>query len=688
MARINRGNCGCEGITPCGSTICTSPTDPTCETFTLNSSNTDSPTGVSDVTDVTLNVKRVSAFKDHLEFVNSPVGMSSIIGHTVLRLSNKFLSGVTNLFRGRNVGTGAKLYKGLKVEGADTFQDFRTLKSSESITVSEGIDEVTSVVNETWLAEQFPTIPSVDYPVIESEDIGTGTSLRKDVTAKKIGIRTLTSDDFIIAEQLNGSVKISSPGGGSTSSDWFLDANFVRPANWNTAKNPKEQISGQPVANGTLNDPFKTYEEYLLKRIYGSGGTGTGTPSKFNPKYPTKTLQILSSLSTASDLEVVNTTLYLRNFITLTYTGIRNYALDYSTIFDALTGAGNLPFTINNTIKGEGIITSVNNFGLVYHKSNSTKTANGNFCLLNIEAEGRGLFFVEGNSVITYTPLTKNGGGDLKYGQTTVQGINQSPTIPLIVVEGTNSGYWNAIITGTKFFIQTNTQIGIRYFNEGKITSSADKVTYQVGNNRIGYETRLDATTPVGVNLDIVNFYENPSNGNGKIYYKPYDSYVMFRGEDTGTMRIENLTTEANGFSNAGINSIISLSGTASFENVSMTNDVGGAPALNFLKVQGSTTKQNFNNANINSKYFNFVKGDTSNTINLVFENSKISPENIQQDVSLLNIYTKGTLSTIKSKPIISIDDIYADATLASAAGLIKGTLFKTSAGDVQQVNI
>lgn len=519
---------------------------------------------------------------------------------------------------------------------------FKKIKSED-----DSIEFTTDTDGNIDASVNFPTIPTVDYPVIESEDVGEGVSLRRNLVSKKIGIRTLKSDNFVITEEIDGSVKINTAGGGSVSNDWYLDANFTRPLNWVA----DETISGTPIPKGNLNDPFKTYEEYLLKRIYGVGGSGTGTPSKFNPKYPQKTLQILSDINTSSDIEVINTNLYLRNSITLTYTGTRDYAIDYSTIFNSLTGGGNLPLTINNTISGEGSITSLNKFGLIYHKSDATKTSNGNSCLLNINPEGKGLFFVEGNNSLSYTNLTNQSGNPLKYGDVIVQGVNQSPTIPLISIEGNNNGSWSAIVTGTKMFIRTNTQIGIRCFNSGRITSSVERFAYQVGNKKIGYQTRLDNTS-TGTNLQIVNFFEDVDNGNGKVYYKPYDTYVMFKGEDDSYIRIENLVTEPNGFANAGANSIVSISGTATFNNVSTMNDVGGAPALNFIKISGSTTTQSFNNSNIGSRYFNFIEGDTSNTATVSFKNSQIEPRNIQTDVLVLNIDTAGTYSAIKKIPI------------------------------------
>ena len=696
MANV-RKDCGCSPHTPCSPVTCTSYVAPECDAFNLSTSNTLSNTGISDVTDITLNVKKISAYKEHLEFVNSPVGLSNIIGHTVLRFSNKFLTTINNLFRGRNIGTGADIYKGPKVDGADTFQEFKRLKDSESINFQAGTNDIIAVVDPDWLDTQLPT---VDYPVIDGNSVGVGVPFYKGINGKKINIASLYSESMLVSEY-QGGTRIELLGGGSVSNDWYLDVNFQRPSNWGTSQNQKEEITylssmtminpalytnGQvvKVPEGTLNDPFKTYEEYLLKRIYGAGGSGIGIPSKHNPKYPTKTLQILSDINTSSDLEVINTTLYLKNFSTVTYTGTRPYALDYRTIFDALTASGNLPLAINDLIKGEGLITSVNNFGLVYHKSNSAKTSNGNSCLLQIEPEGKGIYFIEGNNNVAYVPLTKNGGGDLKYGNNTVHGVNQAPTTPLIVIEGTNFNFWNAFLTGTSVFIQTNTQIGIRCFNEGKITSSLEKLLYQVGNKRIGYETRIDASS-TGENADIVDFYENSING--KVYYKPYDNYCMFRGEDTSIFRVESMGTFPNGFDNAGMNSIISLSENATFEVISEIKDVNGAPALSFIKAIGSSTIQNFNNADIDSKYFNFVKGDGTNTVSIYFENSQIDARNISTDVTTLNIYTLGTLSSIKRNPIISLSEYANEADAILIGKLITGMIFKKT-GTHEVINL
>ena len=93
-------NCGCSSHTPCNPVTCTSYVAPECDAFNLSTSNTSNNIGIANVSDITTDVKKISAFKDHLEFVNSPKSLSNIAGHTVLRLSQKFLNSFTNIFNG------------------------------------------------------------------------------------------------------------------------------------------------------------------------------------------------------------------------------------------------------------------------------------------------------------------------------------------------------------------------------------------------------------------------------------------------------------------------------------------------------------------------------------------------------------------------------------------------------------
>lgn len=190
MAKVTK-DCGCSSHTPCSPVTCTSYVAPECDAFNLSTSNTSNSVGISDVSDITLDVKKISAFKDHLEFVNSPKGLSNIVGHTVLRLSNKFLDSITNLFNGRNIGTGVQIYKG--ASGLDTFQDFRTIKNSQSITFTQTNTEIIGDINEQWFNSKIPIAQ------IEANTSAIINKLDKPTT-----VGTVTNYPFVVSVDTNG----------------------------------------------------------------------------------------------------------------------------------------------------------------------------------------------------------------------------------------------------------------------------------------------------------------------------------------------------------------------------------------------------------------------------------------------------------------------------------------------------
>lgn len=183
-----------------------------------------------------------------------------------IKVSQEFIENITR-FNLENVGTGKEVYAG-KVGDSHRFR--RLISDDGSVTLNENPD---GAIDFTVNFPPPPVIPTVDYPVINGANKGSGTPIYKGLSAKNIEIATLKSDTFVITSEEDGSVKINSPGGGSNSRDWYLDANFTRPTNWNTEQNLKEIIDGIPVPNGSLNDPFKTFDEFLLKAIGETGGS-------------------------------------------------------------------------------------------------------------------------------------------------------------------------------------------------------------------------------------------------------------------------------------------------------------------------------------------------------------------------------------------------------------------------------
>lgn len=638
-----------------------------------------------------------------------------------------------------SVGEGHKIYKGLSSE---VKHEIKSILKGEGIVITEQENTITISVDKQWLQSQTEinfqnigigesvyvhgnnsenfkrlrstddsinissTSDSIDFKsnvnaITGGQSAGDGIPLFKGVSGDKIVIASVQSNDISITE-VDGVITFKLPGSGTgttNSSDWYLDTNYIRPENWGTSENPKEEIvdvftAGNPIVKipkGTLNDPFISYKEYLLKRIYGVGGTGTAPFSKWNPSYPYNTLQILSSFSTSLDLEVIGTLYYFKNGSTLTYTGTRNYALDTGEIFDniPLTG-GKITRSVNISIRGEGSLTRENGFGLIRHKTDKDKTTGTELNLLHIIGEGNGLNFVEGTNAGLYTNATsENGTSQLYNGSVPIKASTQAPVHALIKVEGVNNLYWGAGISGTKVFIRTKTQRGIHLTNKGSLTSSADKLMYQFENSYIGYKKKLyqglaGMTTE---EQDILDTFYYPANGNGKVFYLPHDDYEMFRLDDDCQFRVENLSTEPNGFTNAKGNSVISLGLGANFNHIVSWNDVGGGGALNFVK----TTDIGINGLSLNSLYsnqlfYNIFKATVPFNLHISFGNSRLVGKYINSGFNSLVINTVGTISALNNKPMISME-AFATKAAASSAGLIEPMIFKNSTtGEIQQV--
>ena len=195
MSKCNNKKCGCyDNKYPF---ICVNNQDiPGCEDRKLIASNTTHPQGYEGVTIITPEVNQISAYKEHLEFVNSTEPLSGIKKHVVLRIAQSFIDGITGLisnFLGRNLGDGAKVYKGPVIEGQNVIHEFKTIKTSGSITIYEDEQVIVPAVNEIWLQDQFPDPPVVNYPVIHGNNIGNGIPIFKGLNDKKLDIATLTS---------------------------------------------------------------------------------------------------------------------------------------------------------------------------------------------------------------------------------------------------------------------------------------------------------------------------------------------------------------------------------------------------------------------------------------------------------------------------------------------------------------
>lgn len=542
--------------------------------------------------------------------------------------------------------------------------------------------------------------PPVEVPVIDGISVGTGVPLYAGLENKKIKTRSLSAGNGIRFTVINDTITISTPQSGSSgNSDWYLDSSYTRPTDgsWEAT----EYIDGVPLPAGTLSDPLITYEEFLLKYIGSpNGSNGNGNFSKINPRWGGVKLQILSTVYTSSDIEVIYATLRLQSGANLVYTGSRDYALDFQELWNMMPRIGGIiarPVYMN--LAGEGTFTRTDyngtpRFGLVRIKMSSTETNSSIGAGFGWYPEGAGINIVESENANSgiYQPLTREDGTTLLFnGNIQVFGTTQAPVVPLIYIDGCTFQYWSSSVVGTKLFIITNTQKGLVCINEGSISASNDRIKYQVQNSKIGYQKKMYRTGtpgnytyfPAGLTTEERQLVDEREG----LYYKPHDEYCIYHAENEGVIRLENIGTEPNGFIHAGANAVVLLKNKGKFYNVSSCADIGGGGASNLIRCVGADNYAEFNNGQIYSKLNNFVKGDGTNTIGVVLRNIGVfSINNIKQDVTL-NIYTGGTLSSIKDNPIISMAG-YATEANAVSAGLINGMLYRNSDTDIiTQIN-
>ena len=665
MAKVTK-DCGCSPYTPCSPVTCTSYVAPECDAFNLSASNTLSSTGISDVSDITVDVKKISAFKDHLEFVNSPKSLSNIVGHTVLRLSSKFLTTVSNLFKGRNVGSGAQVYKGSTTVGSNTHQDFRTLKSSTSVIVAQTGDEIIPTVNLDWLEEQ---LPDVDYPVIDGKSVGNGFSIYAGLSNKKIQQKSLKEGSGIKISATDSEILIEAvqPGFGYIK-NYYVNSNYTP-----TADSP---------ADGSIIRPFPTFDEAYDEII------GTGT--YYNPQNKNAKIIIQTDSYTAINPSINKTTYHFENNKFLTYTGVDDYMFDTERIYPNLLDANNkLTEEVIMVITGVGTITRTLGVGLVRGvASNRTGTETINdFTSKVIIAPNETDFITlkERNSYpsttwagditnISNVPLSQIYGGEFKYSTTLV------PTLPLIHCEGVGKASFSWGVTsgaGTvKCIVLVNTAL--------KIVENPLSTGVIYNGNRFIIETdgRHLATT-------------SGTKVSGKSYYEPKSGTSYIDAE--GNLRVDKVEMFANdNFSHGSVDKGFVFRGNASFVKGNM-NFSGGVYFKTFV---------DYTNSNLN--YFAFANTSEGANITLVNVGLLINlannnpftfiipntlfqynPSSIVINPSTpITLETYGTHASFINTPVISGIKSFEDNETAKANNLFKNNIYyNTTSSSLQFVN-
>ena len=556
---------------------------------------------------------------------------------------------------------------------------FKKLKSND-----ESVDVTTDVDGNINLGVTFPTPPTVDYPVNGAENVKTddnAVGIYKQLSAKKIQLKSLVSEDIIISE-VGDDIKFSLAGGGSSSNDYYLDVNFIRPSNW---LEKAELIDSIATAKGTLNDPFKDFDEYLRRTVGEIGGSNVnGAYSRVNPKQ-NKTLQVLSTFETDKVLEINNNSLYFKNKSLAIYTGSEEYGYNTERLWNAMPKtSGILNRSINCEIKGEGGIVNKFHSGAVCHMTSEGSTTASVQCYLALTAMGEGLNFTQTPESNTYTGLTlADGTTPFLHAGVQVQGSTQKPTTPILKFKGKNTIGWGAVITGTKTSIISNTQSFIEVTNTGSLTVSTDELSYLVNAFYIGYQKKL-YTGLAGMTADEIEIL-----GAKDLFFKPYVSRNIFSSLSGSQFEISNISTGIDPRTQIAINSIFNIRGSSLVECRSSFREIGGGSAVSFMNVVGDANTIILNGTNQASNNIYFVKGDGTNTVNVTFVNSNNNTsEIIKKDVTALNVYTNGTWSSIKSIPINTGIVSFVDNAEAVSAGYITGmSYFNTTENAVSRVS-
>lgn len=541
---------------------------------------------------------------------------------------------------------------------------FKKIKSED-----ESVGFTTDTDGNINASVNFPDFPEIDYPVTESEDVGNGVSLRRSVDDKKIGIRTLKSDGFIISEETDGSVKINPVGGGSVSNDYYLDVNFTRPSNW-TEK--AEEIDGIKTAQGTLNDPFKSFEEYLRRCVGETGGSnGYGLYSRVNPKNPYKKLRLLSDLTTDKVLEINNSKIYLENNITLIYNGSESRCADTARLWNAMPKiVGVLSRSISYEIGGEGTLINLNNFGVINHKTSEASTTNYINSTFYLSPTLSGLKFKESPESAAYNLLTNGDGSPYLEAGIQVKGSTQAPTTPLITVDGKNISGFAFNISGTTLELTTSTQSFIQIINEGSININCDQIKYLVDIFNIGYEKKL-FTGLGGITADETELLI----GRNGLFFKPYSSRKVF--DISGYARIERISTISQHRLASSVDSIFHVNTNSTIDILEKYTDTGGGSSISLISSSGVNTMVNLNNT-LQTSYMNFfAKGDNTNPVNVKLESGNVNKiDKVKKNISVLNLSTEGTWSTIKSIPINTGLASFVNNAAAVSANYIPGMAY------------
>lgn len=646
-------NCGCNN--PCKPKICISYVEDNCADRKLITSNTTHPTGYENVTIITPEVNQISAYKDHLEFVNSPESLSNIAKHSVLRFSQKFLDFISNIFKGRNVGDGIPVYKGQSIIGLDTFQDFKTLKGSDSVTITDDADENTFFVNEEWLQNQIPEPPTIDYPVIDGISVGTGVSVYNGLNTKKIEISSLKSNTLNISKENDGTILMD-----IINTDFnYLKSYYINYNYIPTLLAP---------ADGSIIRPFPTWDEARTKMI------GNGTI--LNPENTNVTFILQTSAITALNPSINTLSVKFLN-TQLTYTGTDTYMFDSEILYPLVPkdNLNEITESITLNLYGVGYLNRTTPGGYVRaigaKRGLSTTTNNPNYIQFQIGENIDDIL-----TCIEYTNYSNSvwEGDVLNSDGITLLGNNYNP--PEILKWTTQINPTHALI-----YIKNNSFATFSYPVKG--VGSVYIQTF------VNSGLHVEDTNLALNNLTIIPLDKYISVVQGNTFVADYPGLGIYEPKNAPAIYAKNTKLYINSILNVNtgtfafhgfdkffkIEGTFDLKATVNYDTYFYIKTFADLTSTtqNYFELNGKTTT-----ANLNSRINYLINSSINGNFNLIMPSTKLTGvKNISQNNSTNVIpVTNGTLSSINNNPYLSGINNYVDDAGASVAGLLQNALY------------
>lgn len=646
-------NCGCND--PCKPVICVSYVEDSCADRKLATSNTTHPTGYDNVTLITPEVNQISAYKEHLEFVNSPEPLSNIVKHTVLRFSQKFLDFISNIFKGRNVGDGIPVYKGQSIVGLDTFQNFKTLKGSTSINITDNTNDNTFSINETWLQNQIPEPPTIDYPVVDGVSVGTGVSVYDGLNTKKIEISSLKSNTFNISKENDGTILMD-----IINTDFnYLKSYYINFNYTPTINSP---------ADGSIIRPFPTWDEARTKMI------GNGTI--LNPDNTNVTFVLQTNATTALNPTINTLSVKFLN-TKLTYTGTDTYMFDSEILYPLVPkdNLNEITESITLNLYGVGSLNRTTPGGYIRaigaKRGLSTTTSNPNYIHFQIGENIDDIL-----TCVEYTNYSNSvwEGDVLNPDGITLLGNNYNPpyifkwttqinpTYPLIYIKNNSFATFSYPIRGIgSLYIQTFVNSGLHVEDTNLKLNNLTIVPLSNYISVVQGDTFVADYPGLGI-------YE-PKNAPA-IYAKNTQLYInSILNVNTGTFAFHGYDKFFK------IEGTFKLSGTVNYDTNYYIKTFADLTSTtqNYFEINGKTVT-----ANLNSRINYLINSSINGDFNLIMPFAKLTGvKNISQNNSTNIIpITNGTLSSINNNPYLSGINNYVNDAGASVAGLLKNALY------------